>query len=127
MQNCGIRNGGLGHELALKILSAGIKVLNYPKIIKDILYFKMISLKKAHIKCTPCCLATEEYRIYKESNFHNCVVARTKNRNLMDMAIELGMYMYNGQNNYVLYKKWAKYSLNNHRTEHGVLVCGTPF
>ena len=34
MQNCGIRNGGMGHEFALKLLLVGIKVLNYPKIIK---------------------------------------------------------------------------------------------
>ena len=30
MQTCGIRNGGRGHELALKLSLVGITVLNYP-------------------------------------------------------------------------------------------------
>ena len=76
MQTCGIRNGGRGHEMALKLSTVGIKVLNHPYIIIYTLYFKNHLLKKACIKCTTCCLATEEYRIYKYSNFHNCVVAR---------------------------------------------------
>ena len=29
MQNCGIRNGGRGHELAFKLSMVGIKVLNH--------------------------------------------------------------------------------------------------
>ena len=36
----------MGHELALKYLLVGIKVLNHPKIIEYILYFKTASLKK---------------------------------------------------------------------------------
>ena len=36
----------MGHELGLKFLLVGIKVLNHPKIIKYILYFKTVSLKK---------------------------------------------------------------------------------
>ena len=36
----------MGHELALKFLLVGIKVLNHPKIIKNILYFKTVSLKE---------------------------------------------------------------------------------
>ena len=30
MQNCVIRNGGRGHELALKVSLVGVKVPNYP-------------------------------------------------------------------------------------------------
>ena len=36
----------MGHELALKVLLVGIKVLNRTKIIKYILYFKTVSFKK---------------------------------------------------------------------------------
>ena len=46
MQTCGIRNGGRGHESTLKLSLVGIKVLNHPCIIKYILYFKTITLKK---------------------------------------------------------------------------------
>ena len=46
MKNCLIRNRGMGHELALKFLLAGIKVFNYSESIKNILYFKIVSLKK---------------------------------------------------------------------------------
>ena len=46
MQNCVIRNGGRGHELALKLSLVGIKLLNSPLIIKYILYLKTISLQK---------------------------------------------------------------------------------
>ena len=45
MLTCSIRNGGRGHEFALKLWTVGIKVLNHPWIIKYILYFKT-SLKK---------------------------------------------------------------------------------
>ena len=45
MQNCGIRKGGLGHEYALELQLVDIYVLNHPKIIKYILYFKTVSLK----------------------------------------------------------------------------------
>ena len=38
---------GMGHELALLFMLVGIKVLNYPKSIKYILYFKTLSLKNA--------------------------------------------------------------------------------
>ena len=55
-------------ELALKFLLVGIKVLNYPKSIKYILYFKTVSLKKC-IKCVPCCLATVKYRLNNQSIF----------------------------------------------------------
>ena len=44
MQNCGIRNGGMDHEFALKLLLVGIQVLNYLKSIKYILYFKTVLL-----------------------------------------------------------------------------------
>ena len=44
MQNCGIRNGGMSHEFALELLFFGIGVLNHPKIIKYILYFKKVSV-----------------------------------------------------------------------------------
>ena len=33
MQNCGIRNGGMGHEFALELLLIGILVLNHPKLL----------------------------------------------------------------------------------------------
>ena len=50
MQNREIRNGGMGHEFALKSLLAGIEVLNRPKIIEYILYmyFKTVSLKNMY-------------------------------------------------------------------------------
>ena len=38
----------MDHELALKFLLVGIKVLNYPKIIKYNLYFKRVSLKSMY-------------------------------------------------------------------------------
>ena len=44
MQTCGIGNGGMGHEFALKVLLVGILVFNYHKRIKYILYFKTVSL-----------------------------------------------------------------------------------
>ena len=46
MPNCGIRNGGMCNELAHKLSSVGIKGLNHHTIIKYILYFKTVSLKK---------------------------------------------------------------------------------
>ena len=46
MHNCGIRNGGIGHALALKLSLAGINFLNHLQIIKYILYFKTESFKK---------------------------------------------------------------------------------
>ena len=51
MENCGIRNGGMGHEFALELLLVGIKVLNHPKIIKYILYFKTVSLTNMYSMC----------------------------------------------------------------------------
>ena len=33
MQNCGIRNGGRSHELALELSLVGIKVLNTLKLL----------------------------------------------------------------------------------------------
>ena len=51
MQNCGIRNGGMGHEFALKLLFASILVLNYPKTIEYILFFKTVSLKNMYHIC----------------------------------------------------------------------------
>ena len=42
----------MGDELALNFLLVGIKVLNYPKSIKYILYFKTVSLKK-HVSNVP--------------------------------------------------------------------------
>ena len=36
----------MGHELALDFLLVGIKVLNRTKIIKYILFFKTVSVKK---------------------------------------------------------------------------------
>ena len=41
----------MGHELALELLLVGLKVLNYPKIIKYILYFKTVSLKTMFTMC----------------------------------------------------------------------------
>ena len=41
----------MGHELALKFLLVGIKVLNYPKSIKYILYFNTVSLKSMYQMC----------------------------------------------------------------------------
>ena len=48
---CVIRNGGMGHEFALELLLVGIKVLNHPKIIKYILYFKTVSLTNMYSMC----------------------------------------------------------------------------
>ena len=59
----------MGHELALKFLLVGIKVLNHSKIIKYILYFKTVSLKKTRVICVPCCLATVKYRLNNQSIF----------------------------------------------------------
>ena len=52
MQTCGIRNGGRGHEMALKLSTVGIKVLNHPYIIIYTLYFKNHLLKK-HVSNVP--------------------------------------------------------------------------
>ena len=41
----------MGHELALKLLLVGIKVLNHPKIIKYILYFKTVSFHNMYQMC----------------------------------------------------------------------------
>ena len=38
----------MGHELALKFLLVGIKVLDHPKIIKYNIYFKMVSFKSTY-------------------------------------------------------------------------------
>ena len=38
----------MGHELALKCVLVGIKVLNYPKNIEYILYFNAVSLKSMY-------------------------------------------------------------------------------
>ena len=51
MQNCGNRNGGMGHEFALKLLLVGIYVLNHPKSIKYILYFKTVSITNRYSMC----------------------------------------------------------------------------
>ena len=51
MQNCGIRNGGMGHRFALELLLVGKYVLNHPKNIKYILYFKTVSLTKMYSTC----------------------------------------------------------------------------
>ena len=51
IQNCGIRNGGMGHEFALELFLVGIKVLNHPKILKYILYYKTVSLKIMYQMC----------------------------------------------------------------------------
>ena len=51
MQNCGIRNGGMGHEFALKLLLVGIQVLNCPNIFKYTLYFKTVSLTNMYSMC----------------------------------------------------------------------------
>ena len=39
------------HELALNFLLVGLKVLNYPKSIKYILYIKIVSLKSMYQMC----------------------------------------------------------------------------
>ena len=75
MQNCGISKGVMGHEFSLKLLLVGIKVLNHPKIIKYILYFKTIALKPC-IPCIHCCLATENIDLVNNLIFHKCLVAR---------------------------------------------------
>ena len=75
MQYCGIRNGGWGHELALKLSLVGIKVSNYPLIIKYILYFE-ISLKKSTYQMYPLLPSNRRIQNIKKSNFHKCVVAR---------------------------------------------------
>ena len=41
----------MGHELALKLLLVGIKVLNQSKIIKYILYFKTVSFHNMYLMC----------------------------------------------------------------------------
>ena len=41
----------MGHELALKFLLVDIKVLNRPKIINYILYFKTVLLKNIYQMC----------------------------------------------------------------------------
>ena len=41
----------MGYELALKFLLVGVKVLNYPKIIKCILYSNTVSLKSMYQMC----------------------------------------------------------------------------
>ena len=51
MHYCGIRNGGMGHEFALELILVGIKVLNHPKLIEYILYFKTVSLKNMYHMC----------------------------------------------------------------------------
>ena len=43
MQDCGIRYGGRGRELTLKLSLLGLKVLNYFYIIEYILYRKIVS------------------------------------------------------------------------------------
>ena len=48
MQNSGIRNEDMDHELALKLPLVSIQILNHPKIIKYILYFKIIPLKSTY-------------------------------------------------------------------------------
>ena len=52
MQKGGIRNGGMGLELALELSLVGIKVLNHPKIITYVIYFKTVALKNIYQMCT---------------------------------------------------------------------------
>ena len=51
MQNCGIRNGGMGLEFDLKLLLVGIQVLYHPKSIKYILYLKIVSFTNMYSMC----------------------------------------------------------------------------
>ena len=51
MKNCSFGNRGMSHELALKLLLVGIKVLNHPKNIKYILYFKTVSFHNMYQMC----------------------------------------------------------------------------
>ena len=51
MHNCGIRNGGMGHGLALELFLVGIKVLNHSKLNEYILYFKTVNLKIMYHMC----------------------------------------------------------------------------
>ena len=51
MQNCGIRNGDMGHDIALELLLVGISVLNHTKVIKYILYFQTASLTNMYSMC----------------------------------------------------------------------------
>ena len=51
MQKGGIRNGGMGLELAIELSLVGMKVLNHPKIITYIIYLKQY-LKNIDQMCT---------------------------------------------------------------------------
>ena len=51
MQNCGFRDGGMGHEFALELFLVGIQGLNHPITIKYILYFKTVSLINTYSLC----------------------------------------------------------------------------
>ena len=51
MHNCGIRNGGMGHEFALDFFLVVIKVLSHPKLIEYVLYCKTVSLKIMYHMC----------------------------------------------------------------------------
>ena len=52
----------MGHELALKLLLVGIKVLNHTKIIKYILYFKTVYFHNMYQMC-PLLPGNSKYRL----------------------------------------------------------------
>ena len=76
MQNCGIRNGGMGHEFDIALFLVGIKVVNHPRIIKYILFFKAVSLKIVYRMCPLLPSNRNKIDSANKPIFHKCLVAR---------------------------------------------------